>query len=45
MDPDSIRWVGVGFAFLGALGFVAWNFPQVKALRPFRRVLERLPKR
>ena len=45
MDSDPIRWVGVGFALLGVLGCIAWNFPEVKTLRPLRRVLERLPKR
>ena len=45
MDSDSIRWVGVGFAVLGVLGFIALNFPNVKTLRPLRRALERLPKR
>jgi hypothetical protein len=40
-----LPWVGLAFSFLGALSAVAWHRPDIEALRPLRRILERLPRR
>jgi hypothetical protein len=40
-----LPWVGLAFALVGALSAVAWHLPDIKALRPIRRILERLPMR
>jgi len=45
MNAELFRWIGGAVAVLGVISVVAWHRPGVAALRPLRKILERLPMR